>query len=194
MTAQFSLAFTVSRRKTFWENPFLQTSTLACWVLFEKPFLWDFTIWWKLMAVPSQKVRLFISCQSRANNCTYWRRHLEPIKGKYEVPPHISASNINQINKNCKNCECCPYNSLFKGHVLWILNLLFSIVKNVISVSKVTNLYFVLWGCSSMVIVFVFFIFILFVCVIVFFVGLLISLIKCLKGHKSLGSLFEGVL
>ena len=36
----------------------------------------------------SQKVRLFISCQSAANNCSYWRKNLESIKGKYEVPCH----------------------------------------------------------------------------------------------------------
>merc|ERR1711956_129384 len=56
-----------------------------------------------------------------------------------------------------------------------------------------------LWRCSLNVFVFVIvivFVFV-FVFVIVFFLVrscLLITLIKCLKGHKSLGSLFGGVL
>ena len=56
-----------------------------------------------------------------------------------------------------------------------------------------------LWRCSLNVFVFVFvivFVFV-FVFVIVFFLvrsSLLITLIKCLKGHKALGSLFDGVL
>ena len=60
-----------------------------------------------------------------------------------------------------------------------------------------------LWRCSLNVFVFVFvFVFVLvFVFVIVFVIVFLlvrscplITLIKCLKGHKSLGSLFEGAL
>ena len=48
--------------------------------------------------------------------------------------------NINWISphKHRKNCECCPCHSLFKCK-LWMLRLLLSIVRNVISVSKVTS-------------------------------------------------------
>ena len=80
--------------------------------------------------------------------------------------------------------------SLFIQGSLWMFRLLFSIVRNV-SVSRVSRI--VLWGCSSIVIVFVFFI----VFVIVYLLVrscLLITLITCLKGQKSLGSLFEGFL
>ena len=72
-----------------------------------------------------------------------------------------------------------------------MLILLFSIVRNEISVSSV----------KSQVIVFVFVFVIVFVIVFVFGIvfllvrsWLLITRIKCLKGHKSLELLFEGVL
>ena len=54
-----------------------------------------------------------------------------------------------------------------------------------------------LWRCSLNVFVFVIVFVFVFVFVIVFLLVrscLLITLIKCLKGHKSLGSLFEGAL
>ena len=54
-----------------------------------------------------------------------------------------------------------------------------------------------IWMCSQNVFVFVIVIVIVFVFVFVIFLvrsWTLITLIKCLKGHKSLGSLSEGVL
>ena len=124
--------------------------------------------------------------------------------------------------KHRKNCECCPCHPLFKGK-LWMLRLLFSIVRNVISVSQVTSLLDwslrvfsnfnchchclfwkchdsssvwsnvsgyksmgkVLWGC------------LLNVFDIFFFLDrwcLLITLIKCPKGHRSLWSLFQDLI
>ena len=64
-------------------------------------------------------------------------------------------------------------------------------MKSVSQMSQVSRI--TVWRSSLNVFVFVF----IFVFVIVF-LGvmscLLITLIKCLKGHKSLGSLFEGIL
>ena len=75
--------------------------------------------------------------------------------------------------------------SLFIQGSLWMLRLLFSIVRNVISVSKTLVVSIALWGCSVNVFVIV---------VLLVRSCLLITRIKYLKGHKSLVLLVEGVL
>ena len=71
--------------------------------------------------------------------------------------------------------------SFFIQGLLWMLRLLFSIVRNIFSVAKVTSL----WDCSFRVlnVIVIFNVFLVRSC-------LHITLIKCLKGHKSLGLLF----
>ena len=87
--------------------------------------------------------------------------------------------------KHHKNCECCPCHSLFKGHCeCWDCSFQLSEMQSVSQRSQVSRI--VLWGCSSIVVVFVF--------VIVFLLVrscFLITLIKSVEGHKSLGALFE---
>ena len=72
--------------------------------------------------------------------------------------------------------------SLFIEGSPWMLILLFSIVRNVISVSNVKSLGFALWGCFPNVIVFV---------IVFCWSGhVSVTLITCLKGHRSLRMLY----
>ena len=92
--------------------------------------------------------------------------------------------------KHRKNCECCPRHSLFKGHNVLNCQKCNQCLKVQVSSHKFLGLL-----SSLIVIVFV----IVFVFVLVFLLVmscLLITLIRfrCLQGHMSLESLFNGVL
>ena len=85
-------------------------------------------------------------------------------------------------------CLSLSLSSSFFGHVIYPHHS--DQMSQRSQVSRIT-----LWRCSLNVFVFV--IVFVFVFVVVFFLVrscLLITLIKCLKGHKSLGLLFEGFL
>ena len=124
--------------------------------------------------------------------------------------PIISHSLLFSKCKHRKNCQCCPLSLLIEGS-LWRLWLLFLIVRNLTSVSKAQISRITLSGCSLSVTVVIFLIahcqychhchhchhchqcLCLCHCLFVGRTCLIITLIKCLKGHKYLGWLFESV-
>ena len=118
---------------------------------------------------------------------------LERIQTKGKTcPGHWKCLSVIYL-ETLQNCECCPFSlDLTSSYGIIFCSACLS------QVSKVA-----LWGCflnylvPLIVFVIVFVIAFVFVYVIVFlFVRPcpLITLIKCIKGHKSLGSLSEGVL
>ena len=114
---------------------------------------------------------------------------------------------------NCQKCNQClkchkSLGMLFEGAInvfviVFVFVPLFVIVfvmsphlsDQIYQRSQVSRI--ALWRCPLNVFVIVFVYVFVFVSVIISFLVrscLLITLIKCLKGHKSLGSLFEGAL
>ena len=118
--------------------------------------------------------------ESFCQRCSSLLTFYEEMNGEYLYFP----------KKHCKNCECCPRHSLFKGHNVLNCQKCNQCLKVQVSSHKFLGLL-----SSLIVIVFV----IVFVFVLVFLLVmscLLITLIRfrCLQGHMSLESLFNGVL
>ena len=111
----------------------------------------------------------------------------------------ISVSNVTRLWDCLCHCLChclclciCLCHCIFFGQVMSPNH---SDQMSQRSHSQVSTV--ALWRCSLNIFVFVIVFILVFVFFIVFFLVRLcplITLIKCLKGHKSLGSLFEGVL
>ena len=71
------------------------------------------------------------------SGCSHTRPPAQSLWGGSNFPTcqrNVQCRNLKK--KHRKNCECCPFHFLFKGHYeVWIMRLLFSVARNVISVS-----------------------------------------------------------